>query len=601
MCGFMRWIFLVCVAVFAAPANAVVFTVGADALCTHSSVFLATLAAGANGAGMDEIRVATNMNHDGVLAPVVSQNLHVRGGYSDCTDTTPSGRTPLTGTTSGANGTFTTSGTASGYTLILEDLDLWNAGNSTRRGGAVRIEGSFTVELRSVVVSGNSAGRGGGIYLDGSDGAGLVLTENTVIEENAAAIGGGGIYCQDGGIILMVASSISENSAADGGGDPNESGNGGGVALYGCNVVQSGVFGTLGVSGNTAARHGGGYYLRNGAQLTLDGSATAPARIESNQAVETGGGVAVNDTLPAPVGGISTAFIRNSWVDSNRARSGSGLGLIAGGNITMQRTLAPGACHNGTYCSSLSFNDKTAAATSCVGAAVFAGEASQLRLQNTYIEENCVSDGGWAFRQRLDSQIRIDSSVIARNGGSSPFFIDGSGVTVNAIPGFTGRLELGWSTVAGHYENIQSAMFYLPSGSPSSTGTLRVYGSLLAERFLQMTDVGGPGSPPPMTLEFDCLLLDSVFAGNAGAIRSFESAAPYGMTNPAANDYRPGSPMAAPVDSCDNSLAVRANGDADLQTGIVDTPKINAFGARDIGAYELVVVAVDAVFGNGFE
>ncbi len=601
MCGFMRWMFLVGVAVFAVPAGAVVFTVGADALCTHSSVLLATLAAGANGAGMDEIRVATNMNHDGVLAPVVSQNLHVRGGYSNCADTTPTGRTSLTGTTSGANGTFTTSGTASSYTLILEDLDLRNAGNSTRRGGALRIEDRFTVELRNVVVGGNSAGRGGGIYLDGSEGAGLVLTENSVIEENSAAISGGGIYCQDGGIILMVSSSISENSAADGGADPNESGNGGGVALYDCNLVQSGVFGTLGVSGNSAARHGGGYYLRNGAQLTMDGSASAPARVESNQAVDTGGGIAVNDTLPAPVGGISTAFIRNSWVDSNRAHSGAGLGLIAGGSITMQRTLAPGACHNSTYCSSLSFNDKTAAAPNCRGAAVFAGEASQLRLQNTYVEENCISDGGWAFRQRLDSQIRIDSSVIARNGGSSPFFIDGNGVTVNAIPGFTGRLELGWSTVAGHNENLTGSMFSLPSASPSSTGTLRVYGSLLAERFLQMTDVGGPGSPPPMTLEFDCLMLDSLFEGNTGPIRSFKSTPPYGMVNPTGNNYRPSGPTAAPVDSCDNSLAPRANGDADLQTSVFDTPKINAFGARDIGAYELVVVVVDAVFGNGFE
>jgi predicted outer membrane repeat protein len=598
---FIRWFLVMGIAAPALPLRAEVFTVGADAACTHSSVLAAVLAAVGNGAAMDEVRIATNMNHDGVIAPIASQNVHFRGGFSDCADTTASGRTILSGTTSGANGTFSTSGTTGSYTLILENLELRDAGNVSRRGGALRVEDSFTVELRNVLITANLAGRGGGVYVDGSDGGSVVLTSDTSISSNTATVSGGGVFCQNGGVVLMTSGSISSNTAQDTAVDPLESGNGGGVALYGCTMIQVGQGGSRGIRLNTAARHGGGYYLRNGAQLTLDGNSTGPARVESNEAADTGGGIAINDTLPAPNGGISTVIARNSWIDSNRAQYGAGLGLLAGGSVTLQRNLDVGECHNGTYCSSLSFNDKTSAATSCLGAAVFAGEAAQVRLRSTYIEENCISDGGWAFRQRLDSQIRVDSSVIARNGGSSPFFIDGNGATSGGVAGFTGLLEVAWSTVAGHFESVRSSLLSVPSGSPNSTGTIRMYGSLLAEPFLQMTTVGGPGLAPPMTLTFDCLVLDSLFAGSSAAMRSFETSPPYGMANPAGNNYRLSGATATPVDLCDSSLGARANGDADLVTTVFDAPRANVFGPNDIGAYEFAVVVVDPIFSNDFE
>lgn len=587
--------------VLAPCARAELFTVGADGNCTHSSVLSAVLAAGGNGAGMDEVRIATNMAHLGVIAPISNQNVHFRGGFSDCADTTASGRSVLFGTNSGASGTFSTSGTAASYTLILENIELRDGGNVGRRGGALRIEDRYTVELRNVLITANLAGRGGGVYVDGADGGSVVLTSNTSISSNTAAISGGGIFCQNGGVVLLTSGSIASNVAQDNGVDPVESGNGGGVALYACTMIQQGQSGSVGVRLNNAARHGGGYYLRNGALLTLDGSSTGPARVESNESVDTGGGIAINDFLPAPSGGISTVIARNSWVDSNRAQYGAGLGLLAGGSVTLERSLGTSTCHNGTYCSSLSFNDKTSAATSCLGAAVFAGEAAQVRLRNTYIEENCISDSGWAIRQRLDSQIRVDSSVIARNGGTTPFFIDGSGATTGAVAGFTGLLEVAWSTVTGHFESVRPSLLAVPSGSPNSTGTIRMYGSLLAEPFLQMTTVGGPGSAPPMTLTFDCLVLDTLFAGNPGAIRSFETSAPYGMANPAGNNYRLSGPTATPVDLCDSSLGARQNGDADLVTTVFDAPRANAFGPNDIGAYEFAVTLVDPIFGNGFE
>jgi|GEM_PF-5412133 len=584
-----------------APARAAIFTVGGDAACTHSNVLLAILAASGNGPGLDEIRIATNQTYTGVIGPVSSHSVHLRGGFASCSASTPSGRTLLSGT-GDSNSTISTSGTAAAYVLVVEDIALVNAlGGIGRRGGALRVEGDFAVELRNVAVSGNRAGRGGGVFIDGSNGAALVLTGGTLIINNTASISGGGIYCRQGGQIIGIGGgSLLQNVAENGGADPAESGNGGGAALYGCRMSLTALGGPLdGVVLNRAARDGGGFYLRNDAQLDLRGNADTPVRVIDNQAGGGGGGIAVRDALPVSAANRSRVNIFNSWVESNRAPNGAGLGLLAGGELLMQRTLAESACHSSKYCSSLSLNDKPISESVCFGAAVFAGEGARVRIHNTFVEENCPSDNGWAFHQRLDSELRIDSSVIARSGGSQPFFIDGGGATSAGVVGFSGLQQIAWSTVSGHYESVSGGMFSLPSMS-SSTGTLRVYGSLLGETFLQLTQVGGPGMPPPMTLDFDCLLLDSVFAGDSFAVRAFETGSPYGMLSPLTGDYAPANGSAAMVDLCDSSRGARANGDILGRTALSDAPRSNIFGIHDAGAYEFQVAA-GPIFANGFE
>jgi hypothetical protein len=578
-----------------------IFTVGADPACTHTSVIAAVFAAVGNGPGMDEIRIATNMTQANVVAPIVDQSVHFGGGYSDCSDTMPVGRTVLHGATSGPSGTFATSGIAADYRLILENIEIRDAGNSTRRGGALRIEGRFDVDLRNVAIVNNRAGRGGGVYLDGLAGGSLSLSDGTTIESNTATISGGGLYCVNGGVVHSTTAILFANVAEDGGSDAVESGNGGGAALYGCRMTQVGTSGFNGVLANRAARHGGGFYLRAGAELVLDGNGEGPALVVANTAADTGGGLAINDPLPVLEGAISTATIRNSRIDANSAPSGAGLGLIAGGDVTMQRTLAGSLCHDATRCSSLSSNDKPASAESCIGAAVFASDSAVVTLQNTYVEQNCPSDHGWAFRQRLDSRVRIDSSVVAHSGGSQPFFIDGRGIAASGVWGFTGLLEIAWSTVTGNSAGTRFSFISLPSSSPESTGTFRVYGSLLGEPFLAMTGVGGLGDPPPMTLEFDCLLLDSVFPNGTSSMRAVKADAPYGMVDPANGDYRLTSVSVGPLDYCDQSRAPRANGDISGSTGVFDASRTNIFGPYDLGANEYTVNVVDGLFASGFE
>ncbi|HET7843793.1 MAG TPA: hypothetical protein VFL14_06560 [Xanthomonadales bacterium] len=575
----------------AAPATpAAVFTVGSDAACTHGNLLSAISAASTNGAGLDEIRLATNLAYNSIVAPIASHSVTIRGGYSSCSDTTASGRTVLRGTTAGASGTIATSGTAAAYELNVENLELREGGNTTRRGGALRIEGNFIVRLRNSVVTENLAGRGGGIFIDGIDDAELVIDANSIVSSNVAAVSGGGIYCQRNGMVTLDGVIVA-NTAQDGTGDPTESGNGGGVTLFGCFMNQNASPGLLGVLANTADRHGGGYYLRNAARLFVIGNANAPGRIAENTAGDTGGGIAIYDApaLAQP----SEAEIDNSYVDANVAPRGAGIGLVAGGSARSARTRAAGACHNDTLCSTMRDNDYPATAAAGIGCAAYVGPGGILKLRGTRVERNCPRGSGWTFRQGGDSRLELDSTVVADNRGADPFFLEAP---------FTGALEIGWSTITRNFASLRIGMFSVPSGS-INTGSLRVYGTLLGEPFERLITVSGGGGLPPMVFAFDCLVVDTTFTQSVTPYRAIAMMPPYGMAAPGVGNYRLAAGTARPVDWCDQGQVLpRIAGDAGGVATIYDAPIANQFGPRDIGAYEFVVASQpDPLFANGFE
>ena len=61
----------------AADSGAAVFTVGSDGDCTHANILAAVIAASNNGAGLDEIRLATNQTYSNVIAPITSHSVHL--------------------------------------------------------------------------------------------------------------------------------------------------------------------------------------------------------------------------------------------------------------------------------------------------------------------------------------------------------------------------------------------------------------------------------------------------------------------------------------------------------------------------------------------
>jgi predicted outer membrane repeat protein len=582
---------------FAAPAQSVVFTVGSDAACTHSSILLAVAAAGANGPAPDEVRIAQNHTNTGVIVPIVSQNVTIRGGFATCAATTTSGLTIVQGSTAGTNGIFTTSGVAAEpYGVLLRSLTLRDGGNlAGRRGGALRIEGSFSVIVESSLIINNRAGRGGGIYLDGTDGASLSLTSGTEISGNTAGVSGGGIYCTHDGFISMGRTFVTENAAQDGGSDPGESGNGGGVALFdGCRMLQTASTAPpIGIHFNTAARHGGGYYLR-GADLFVRGTALASANVTANVAGDTGGGIGVFDDIS---GGIpstvrSDVVLENSWIEGNRAPRGGGIGLVVGGTVDMRRTLRGDACHTTANCSSLSFNGAPGPTDACIGAAVHAGLISTVDIRNTFVEENCQSATGSPVYVEDNATVLFESSIVAYNGGAEPFYLDDS---------FDGTLRIGWSTVTGNYDTPHVALFNLPS-APLAHGDLLVYGSILGEPFQQMTQVRG-GATTPIVSSFDCVMVSMSYVGSVTPFRGIKQSPPYGLSAPSMGVYAHASGTASPgVDYCDPSFDGRDTGDAEGHTAIADAPRANVHGIFDLGAYEFGASTLpDALFANGFE
>jgi hypothetical protein len=186
--------------------------------------------------------------------------------------------------------------------------------------------------------------------------------------------------------------------------------------------------------------------------------------------------------------------------------------------------------------------------------------------------------------------VRIDSSVLARNN-AVPFAFE---------PSFDGQLDLSWSTVTGHLDGPRVALMQFPP-DPSATGDVRLFGNILGEPFERLSAVSGGGTSP-MSVVADCLLLDTTFTQPTSPIRAIETVAPWGMVAPATGDYRPASGLTSlPVDFCDSSLAQRVGGDLDGVTAPIDQPRANLFGTHDLGAYELIGTASDAVFTNGFE
>ena len=229
-------------------------------------------------------------------------------------------------------------------TVYLHELTLSNAslGGS---GGGISVDGSGLLDLTNVDIAGNSAGSGGGIHANGSapgldivlhsgvtiennstsgNGAGMDLSgeifvsaveSRAVIVNNTAGGDGGGIAFRGHGSLNLAYTQIGANSAQHGGGvyfNPDSPT----AATFGDGVV-------IGV--NTAASDGGGIYVGNGADLTVQGESVVPTIFSNNVTADggSGGGVAL-------FGPATMTFAGD--IVGNSAGYGGGISSIAGGD-----------------------------------------------------------------------------------------------------------------------------------------------------------------------------------------------------------------------------------------------------------------------------
>jgi len=260
-------------------------------------------------------------------------------------------------------------------TVTLESLQLTGGGGTY--GGGVHFAGTGALYISDTTINFNNAQYGGGIQFAGS--ATLTLESGTIIDENTAAVNGGGIEIQDGAHLLALApyTFIGYNTAG---------GNGGGISVFEGAIADIGSPGYNGgpvIQFNTAA-YGGGIGI-NGDQTDAQAQTIVrvfttdpdnPVQVSDNTATHTGGAVYMKPFLegfPTNAAGAVAFCAYEFRIEDNIAQEGtaiygdldssvgngsmgSALGLNSSDTCNSPASFGAVACGPGTTCNTLANN-----------------------------------------------------------------------------------------------------------------------------------------------------------------------------------------------------------------------------------------------------
>jgi len=477
--------------------------------------------------------------------PALTGRLTLRGGFDDCLDPTPSGRTHLSGDGSGFRiGIGESSGIAQRLEVVVRDLELTGAGV-----GAMAV-GNVGLSLRDTVVEGNGRGTAA------SDGAQLEIGAGTSLRANLGGSAGGGAACSGAGTRLIVAGEIRENEVSNLGG--------GIFAWDGC-IVELRAGATI---EHNLAEFGGGLALVEGAWAEGGGAGVVPTRIAHNRASEAGGGIFLSG--PAP-----RSLLGNVQIESNSAEAGGG--VYVGGAVRLQLerfNFAP--CANPSRCVTLSHNRATAANFALGSAALISGGGELLFAQG-FIEGN-DGDG-------------VDDAVLAAYSGGT-ILLDGVQIWDNEtnalfLAALESQIVAGFVSAAGNsYFDEDSGTLRDSAGALAQESAIEIYTSILTDHGPFETQFGG-------TIVGDCLMVDTEEGIEAEV--TMVGVDPR-FRDPALGDLhlRPDSPA---IDSCDTEVYTPLDVDFDLDARGYDTPsRVNVLGPFDRGADE-----IQLLFADGFE
>ncbi len=205
----------------------------------------------------------------------------------------------------------------SGAPVITDNTIRRNRSNG-KFGGGIAAESTGVVTIRGNQILDNDAENAAGIYARGS-----VRIQNCTVEDNVAAVSGGGIYVDSNGV-LITDCTIARNTAQ---------GNGGGVFI---SSARGTTLTKCLIAGNTSTTYGGGVGGDSGAVPVI-----VNCVISNNVANDAGGGVyLLNDQHSSAPKMSNTLFAYNVVISD--AVEGLGGGLYAG-NIN------PLVIHNCTF------------------------------------------------------------------------------------------------------------------------------------------------------------------------------------------------------------------------------------------------------------
>lgn len=533
-------------------ARAALYYVGASAAQCDATTIEAAVALAAATAADDEVRLTRTLTYDDLALqingfdPDVTGDLVLSGGWDDCLDASPSGRTTLIGDGSSRVVVVAgASGAAAPVEVTLRALEI--------RGGSDGVAALLRTRLL-VEDSWIHHNLRGGIV---GAGAELEIGAATLVAQNLGSTHGGGLACALVSGRLVVAGTVRNNSAFTQGGGIFATEDCEVVLRAGATIVENG------------AGSGGGISITDGARLTGGGAGAVPARIADNIATAMGGGIYFAG--PAP-----QSLLGNVRIESNRAAGGGGV-FLEGDVVFQLERFNFELCADPVRCTTLSGNRTTSAAG--WGSAALVGDGAQFRMMQGYIEDN---GGDGASSQVLTASasgsIFLEGVQIAGNDTESIFHSVAGG---NLLAGFvTAARNRYWDETIEEFVDSNAADL-------SDGGALNVYTSILADHG-PFASVGG------VTIYGDCLMVETT-EGMTEFTATMVGVDPR-FRDPAGGDLhlRPDSPA---IDSCDAGVYSPVDIDFDLDARGFDSPMhVDEIGRFDRGADESPLL-----FANGFE
>ncbi|MEZ4771961.1 MAG: choice-of-anchor Q domain-containing protein [Bacteroidia bacterium] len=374
----------------------------------------------------------------------------------------------------------------SGAATVVRLTDVILSGNTTGpapgNGGAVHITGPGNMLVTGGMVTSNTAtAEGGGLW----NGSGEMVISGTVIDGNIASgapadQGGGGVFNNGGSLTIKNGTTITNNSAN------GASGSGGGV--------MNEVGGTLTVIGSTismnhANRAGGGIEDNSGAatvvrltDVTLSGNSTGSAPGNGGAVHITGagdmlisGGMVTGNTAAREGGGLwngsGKMTVRGVTLDGNMANgpaTDDGGGAIFNNGGTLKITLSTisnnfssgamgngGGVHNNNGGVAILYTTISGNSSGNQGGGI--SNTGTLSVSGSTITQNMAMSNGGGFSQNMTTDmVTFKSTLIAGNMGT------GSGQDVFSA----GTIKsLGYNLVG------QDDLAIFPSKSTDITGT----------------------------------------------------------------------------------------------------------------------------------
>lgn len=522
-------------------------TVGAGDTCDYDSIQAAI-----TGNLSNTIRIASDKAYIEAIT-IHNKNLTMTGGYASCANAesnlTDLSKAPISGTDSGT--LITISGNDQVRDINLRHLALGN--------GDVAISSTADANIVMndlVIINNNDAG----VFLFGGDNT--VTMEDVFINGNE----GSAVIClgENNVVAIQGDSEISDNESA---------GVGGGLAISG--ECKANVYAPTVISNNTAATHGGGVYVEDGALVNLRGVEVSYNQADANSDNDgEGGGLYVKDAL-------SIVNATNVTFEGNSAYSGGAVSASENGRFTSySENTQSNPCNTPGKCSQYKGNSAQSR-----GGVLNATSEGQIKVLHAEITGNgLLGQPGLVANAALNGSVTIEGSMIVKNGGedlpgSSLFNVMGLGA--NNEPSIT----LNHVTVADNHVSDEVIRNY--------QGVFNMYASIVQD------DVDVINAISPDSQSFECVMAHEIVSISGGGTVTENDPE---FINPSASNYhlKPSSPA---IDYCYDAepLTVELGYDIDFENRNYDDPNVDDLhGHYDIGADEYRWDN-DLIFMNGFE